>query len=111
MKKVNRITSNEDFAKIVHSIKPIKSECFLVYSKANNLGFGRVGLSVSKKLGKAIVRNKIKRQVRAICDGLIDYSNFTYDVVIVVRAPFLSYEFSQLFTKLSDVLGHIGKNK
>ena len=111
MKKVNRITSNEDFAKIVHSIKPIRSECFLVYGKINNLGFGRVGLSVSKKLGKAIVRNKIKRQVRAICDELIDYSNFTYDIVIIVRAPFLNHEFANLKTKLSDVLESIGKNK
>ena len=111
MKKVNRITSNEDFATIIHSTKPIRSECFLVYGKTNNLIYGRVGLSVSKKLGNAVIRNRIKRQVRAMCDELINYSNFTYDVVIIVRIPYLNQEFSLLKQMLKNNLERIGTNK
>ena len=57
MKKVNRITKNEDFAKLVHSTKPIRNECFLVYGKINDLNYGRVGISVSKKGGHVIYVN------------------------------------------------------
>ena len=111
MKKVNRITSNEDFATIIHSTKPFRSECFLVYGKTNNLNYGRVGLSVSKKLGNAVIRNRIKRQVRAMCDELINYSNFTYDIVIIVRIPYLNQEFSLLKEMLKNNLERIGTNK
>lgn len=39
---------------------------FIIYYLKNDIGHARIGISVSKKLGKAVIRNKIKRQVRMI---------------------------------------------
>lgn len=111
MKKLNRITKNEDFASVIHSTKPIRTECFLVYGKINGLNYGRVGISVSKKIGKAVIRNKIRRQIRAMCDEFIDYSNLTYDVVIIVRAPYLNHTFVDLGDILKNILERIGRSK
>ena len=111
MKKVNRITKNEDFAKLVHSTKPIRNECFLVYGKINDLNYGRVGISVSKKVGKAVTRNRIKRQIRAVCDENINYSNSKHDIVIVVRATYLKHSFFEISNSLKDILERIGRSK
>ncbi len=48
----------------------------------------RVGISVSKKLGKAVVRNKIKRQVRMMVQEVFD-KNQKKDFIIIVRNNFL----------------------
>jgi ribonuclease P protein component len=51
-----------------------------------------VGISVSSKLGNAVVRNRIKRQVRMICDELLCYTQ-PVDIVIVVRKNYLDHSF------------------
>ena len=109
MKKLNRVTSNDDFASIIHSTKPIRTECFLVYSKINELNFGRVGISVSKKVGKAVTRNKIRRQIRAIFDSLVDYQKSNRDYVVVVRSPYLNYSFKDIKVMFERTLERLGK--
>jgi ribonuclease P protein component len=62
---------------------------------ANELKKTRIGISVSSRLGSAIKRNKIKRQVRAMCDALIDYNFLSVDIVIVVKQQFMLNDFWQ----------------
>ena len=45
----------------------------------------RIGITLSKKIGNAVVRNKLKRQVRMMCQDLIDFETCKYDAVIIVR--------------------------
>lgn len=93
MKKINRVTANNDFAKIVKTGMTRRNESFTVHTLANELDRTRVGISVSSRLGSAVARNKIKRQVRAICDELIDYNLLSLDLVIVVKQQFTSNDF------------------
>ena len=64
MKKEFRVRKNEDFSKIISKRISLASSSFIIYKDHNDIGHGRVGISVSKKLGKAVIRNKIKRQLR-----------------------------------------------
>ena len=67
MKKINTIKKNEDFLKVIKKGKYIKESCFTIYYIDNhNENFYRFGLSIGKKVGKAFLRNKIKRQLREI---------------------------------------------
>ena len=66
MKKEFRVKRNEDFSKIIARKKSFANSCFIIYKDENQIGHGRVGISVSKKLGNAVTRNKIKRQLRYI---------------------------------------------
>ena len=49
--------------------------------------YARVGISVGKKLGNAVVRNKIKRQVRMMVDEIFDFTE-KFDTIIIVRPKY-----------------------
>ena len=85
MKVVNRIKANKDFALAIKNGKSLRTQSYFFHIYKNDFNHIRVGISVSKKLGNAVTRNRIKRQVRAICDGVIDYNSDSYDIVIVVK--------------------------
>lgn len=108
MKIINRIKANEEFVLTVRKGKTLKNSSYVVHFKKNDLNICRIGLSVSKKLGNAVIRNRVKRQIRAMCDSLIDYSGHAFDVVIVVRQDFLSKDFVNNKNALSKILSEIG---
>lgn len=93
MDKLHRVRKNEDFQTIIKDRKSVANSKFVVYYKKNDLSLLRVGFSVSKKLGKAVVRNKTKRQVRMMAREIFDQSQ-SMDYIIIVRNKFLesSYE-------------------
>lgn len=83
---------NEDFQKIIKDRKSVANREFVIYLKKNDNHL-RVGISVSKKLGNAVVRNKIKRQVRMMVQEVFDKEQ-KIDFIVIVRNKFLmnSYE-------------------
>ena len=87
MKKEFRVKRNEDFSKIIARKKSFANSCFIIYKDENQIGHGRVGISVSKKLGNAVTRNKIKRQLRMMIQEC-----FHFDIVIV-RKNFLNHTY------------------
>lgn len=93
MNKKYRLKRNEEIAKIVSSRKAIKSECFIIYFAENKTGLNaRICISVSKKIGNAVCRNKIKRQVREMVRKIFQLQ-YCYDYVIVIRKKYLDYDF------------------
>ena len=89
MKKIYRIKKNEEFSRIIGEKHSCSSANFVVYSSDKKKENVRVGLSVSKKLGTAVDRNRIKRQVRQMAKTLVDFENGRKDLIIIVRIPYL----------------------
>ena len=104
MKILNRIKKSEDFATTIHKGNSLRLPSFVVYVKNNDLPYVRVGISASKKLGNAVTRNRVKRQVRAMCDSLIKYDASSLDIVIVVKSMFLEKTFDDNKSQLSDLI-------
>ena len=111
MKIINRVKRNEDFVLIVKKGRTLKETPYIVHYLPNELSVCRVGLSVSKRIGNAVTRNRIKRQARAMCDSLIDYSSHTFDVVIVVKGEFIDRSFDDNKNVLNSLLSKIGITK
>ena len=89
MKIQYRLKKNEDFQKVIKQKKSIACPTLVLYYAKNTLGYPRVGISVSKRLGGAVIRNKIKRQLRMIVASSINYED-GMDYIVIVRNPFVN---------------------
>lgn len=103
MKVINRIKANKDFALAIKKGKTFKTDSYIIHVADNQYSRVRVGISVSKKLGNAVTRNKIKRQIRAMCQ-MIDFESNSKEVVIVVRKEFLEKTYQENKELLRQVL-------
>ena len=92
MQKEYRIKKNEEFQAIIKKRQSVANAKFVVYYRKNDDHL-KVGISVSKKLGNAVVRNKTKRQVRMMVSEVFDKKQ-KKDYIIIVRNKYLlcSYE-------------------
>ena len=88
MKKENRIKKNEEFSRIIAKKHTVGNAVFLVYFDKKAFDHARVGISVSKKMGNAVVRNKIKRQLRMMFIESFDYENCPYDLIVIVKKKY-----------------------
>ena len=68
----------------------------VLYARKNRTGTNRVGITVSKKLGKAHIRNRIRRRVREVYR--LNEAAFRpgWDIVVVVRGKAIDASFAQL---------------
>ena len=104
MKKLYRIRKNEEFSRIIKERHSIANAGFVVYYSPSRMENARVGISVSKKLGDAVTRNLIKRQVREMARALIDFENYKKDFIIIVRSSFLNKNYQENLLDLEKIL-------
>lgn len=84
MRKSYRVKTERDFDLIFRQGTSVANRKFVVYFLAKEQPHFRVGLSVSKKLGNAVVRNAIKRQLRHILQEFGKHLQ-PYDFVVIAR--------------------------
>lgn len=88
MKKTYRILKSEEFAEIMKYKRFYASPSFTLYIKPRKKEHARIGLSVGKRMGKAHVRNKIKRQVRMMVQDIYKFEE-EFDSIILLRPGYL----------------------
>ncbi len=106
MKKQYRLTRNIDFQKIIATKQSVSNGVFIVYYAKSDVDHLRVGLSVGKKMGNAVQRNYIKRQIRAMADEVLDFS-VPYNLIIISRPKFNLCSFQDNRKDLLQVLKKI----
>ena len=84
MRKELRIKKSQEFSSIIQYKRFYSSPVMTLYVKPKALDQNRVGLSVGKKVGNAVIRNKVKRQLRSIISEK-DYQNNFNCIIIVGR--------------------------
>lgn len=81
-----RLRSGGEFAAVYRLRLTASDERLLVYGRLNDLDFARLGLSVSRKVGNAVVRNRWKRLIREAFRLTQDRLPSGIDLVIIPRA-------------------------
>ena len=102
MNKKFIIRKNEEIVDIVKTGKKLINKYYVIYIKDNNLSYNRFCVSVSKKIGKANVRNLYKRKIKDILlKNKIDKNN---DYVIILRNLVVGSSYEKLKNELLELL-------
>ena len=94
MKRSHRLQKDADFQTILNYKKSSKSNEFSLYGMPQIIGHTRVGISVSKKIGIAVIRNKIRRQIKMMLTQNLHF-NDSIDYIIIVRHPYLKNNYQE----------------
>ena len=112
MKHTVSLKLNHVFQRLYRKGVSAVSPNMVLYVRKNGWGTSRLGLTVSTKVGKAVVRNRIRRRLREIYRIHEDRFVPGYDMVVVARvraahAPYrvLEKEFLHLAAKTGVLTG------
>ena len=94
--KLPTIKKNYEFRSIYSKGKSLADKNLVLHNCEKRLDFSRFGISISSKVGKAVTRNKIKRQIKEILLNNIDRISDEYDIIFVVRVKCNQADFSEI---------------
>lgn len=99
MQRRNRLSRSRDFDAVYRHGRSVSTRFLTLwwYAREETVGEPRLGFAVPRAVGNAVVRNKIKRQLREIVRGRLERVPATNDYVLVVR---------QGLPEAADVNGH-----
>lgn len=104
LKENNRLTKRKEFGYVYKHGKYVFNEFLTLMFVPTKLKTPRIGFSVSKKTGKAWLRNKIKRQLREIVRNLIESINPNFNYVFVTKPKITTLTYDEIRNALIDVL-------
>ena len=104
MKKKYVVKHNQDFDNIMKNGKSSKNKSFIIFSLKNDYPFDKYGISVSKKLGNAVFRNKYKRKIRSIIDKYKKNYINGKDYIIILRRGALEKSYQELEKDFFDLM-------
>ncbi len=106
MKKVEIIKKSTEFTKIIKKGKYNKNDYFIIYRFPKKEIVPLYGITISTKSGNAVVRNKLKRQVKSILDEYKNQFANNFDYVIMIRMKSVNKEYSKLEDKLISLIAN-----
>lgn len=92
----NRLKKRKEFGYIYKKGKAVYSQNLNIIYVDNNRKVFRAGFSVSKKIGKAVVRNKVKRRLSAIIRNNLNLIKNEYNYIITVKSGIEKLTYLQL---------------
>ena len=111
MKKLYRVKTTRDFESIIKEGFCKRNKYYVVHHKKNDLPYDRYGISVSKKLGNAVFRNKYKRKLRSMIDNYKKNYINGQDYIIILRKEAINKPHCLLEEELFALMNSTRKDK
>ena len=114
MKRATSLKQNHEFQRLYKRGKSAVGSSMVLYCRKNKLGHNRLGITVSTKLGHAVVRNRARRRLREVYrlnSGRLDQG---WDLILVARGRCLSTPWPELnatFLRLAGKLELLNKGE
>ena len=111
LKSINRLRKRKEFAYLYNNgTAKHTAHLTLVYLTCKNRPL-KIGFSISKKIGKAHLRNLIKRRLRAIFRELVPNLPDNHNVVVIAKAGVVDLSFAQLKVEVNQLIDKSGLKK
>lgn len=94
MERRFRLQQHQDFQRLRQEGRVTRHPSMVVSYAPNNLSHNRYGFITSKRLGNAVMRNKIRRILREIMRDLQPSLKCGFDIVIIGRPPIVGQPFA-----------------
>lgn len=109
MQKQYRLAKRKDFGKVYRLGQSAANRQFVVYVMKNSqTEHMRAGISVSKKQGGAVVRNRLRRQLKEIVRLNANRIVPGHDFVIIVRRAAVGLSYREMEKSLIHVMKRAG---
>lgn len=102
------LKKNYEFKRLYNKGKTAVTPYLVVYSLRTGRGVNRVGYTVSTKLGKAVVRNRVRRRLREIYRLNSDKLKNGIDIVVVARARCVNGDYAKIEKAFLQACGQLG---
>lgn len=107
MLKPLMLKKNKDFNYVYHHSSSVPSEYVVLLYVKNRMG-PKIGFSVSKKLGNAVIRNHVKRLFREAITGYLPFLEQKYSYVFLARAKAADATYQSIQEDMRRVLVKAG---
>ena len=84
------------------------NSCLVIYARRNRTDTNRVGITVSKKLGHAVVRNRVRRRLREVYRLNEHRFSQGWDIVVVARTKAIHTDFGKLIQNYLSACEKLG---
>lgn len=107
--KTFRLKKRGEFKKVYTEGKSVASPCLILYFKKRNaLKQTRIGFSISKKLGCAVERNRIKRRLREAIRPYLNIIEPGYDLFFIARHKIKGISFEDVEKNMLNLIKRAG---
>ena len=106
MRREERLNKTQQYASVYSSGSTWTSRLLVVKALPNGLSLSRYGFSVSKRVGKAVIRNRVKRLLREILRTMPLKPG--RDIVFIVRPAAASVDYRTLEQVIENLLSRAG---
>lgn len=104
LNKNYRLKKNKDFRTAYKKGKTFFSPSIVMYAFNSNSSNLRIGFTVSKKVGKAVVRNRVKRKMREICRLNLHKLKDGYDIIFVAKPSIITKSYQEISKDINRLL-------
>ena len=111
MEFTDSLKKNYEFRRTYNKGKSAPEPCLVVYLRRNGKGENKLGVTVSNKLGNAVVRNRIRRKLREIYRLHEGSMRRGFDLVIVARGRSVKADYWRLETEFLRACKKLGVSR
>lgn len=113
-KRVPTLKKRSDFLRL-RAGKRYSTKSLVLQAKASDsnskTGFSRVGYTVTKKIGNAVIRNRIRRRLKEVVSQTFPKKSLpNHDYVIIGKHGALTRNFASILKDLEQALDHVHRN-
>lgn len=100
LRKLERLTERAQFLHVQRLGRRYSVESFVVYALPNALGYSRLGITTSRKVGNAVRRNRWRRLIREAYRCNKPQLPIGYDLVVIVKPASIPEPIEQVIAQL-----------